>query len=165
MLSVCISPSWLKCVSIPWGPGTEQTSLALMKVLHLFTSTRWPPTSFCQKAEIYTEMFYRNIYKAQLQSSLYASRSRNMFHCFGSVHNILKWNTGNKMRFKCFIPTKARQSRFFSDKSEIFLISQVSHITSMNTIRCAICWSPDWNKNEVKMAAVGARWSTGYGRN
>lgn len=40
------SPSWLKCVSMPWGPGTEQTSLALMKVLHLFTSTLCPPTSF-----------------------------------------------------------------------------------------------------------------------
>ena len=46
---VCILPSWLKCVSMPWGPGTEQTSLALMKVLHLFTSTLWPPTSFWWK--------------------------------------------------------------------------------------------------------------------
>lgn len=42
-----VLPSWLKCVSMPWGPGTEHTSLALMKVLHLLTSTLWPPTSFC----------------------------------------------------------------------------------------------------------------------
>lgn len=40
-------PSWSKWVSAPPGPGTEQTSLALRKVLHLFTSTRWPPASFC----------------------------------------------------------------------------------------------------------------------
>lgn len=41
-------PSWSKWVSAPPGPGTEQTSLALRKVLHLFTSTRWPPASFCE---------------------------------------------------------------------------------------------------------------------
>lgn len=41
-------PSWSKWVSAPPGPGTEQTSLALRKVLHLFTSTRWPPASFCR---------------------------------------------------------------------------------------------------------------------
>ena len=40
------SPSWSKWVSAPPGPGTEHTSLALRKVLHLFTSTRWPPASF-----------------------------------------------------------------------------------------------------------------------
>lgn len=39
-------PSWSKWVSAPPGPGTEHTSLALRKVLHLFTSTRWPPASF-----------------------------------------------------------------------------------------------------------------------
>lgn len=39
-------PSWLKWVSAPPGPGTEQSSLALRKVLHLFTNTRWPPMSF-----------------------------------------------------------------------------------------------------------------------
>lgn len=39
-------PSWSKWVSAPPGPGTEQSNLALRKVLHLFTSTRWPPASF-----------------------------------------------------------------------------------------------------------------------
>ena len=30
-------------------PGTEQTSLAFRKVLHLFTSILCPPISFCEK--------------------------------------------------------------------------------------------------------------------
>lgn len=48
-----VLPSWLKCVSMPWGPGTEHTSRALMKVLHLLTSTLWPPTSFCGNEQKY----------------------------------------------------------------------------------------------------------------
>lgn len=47
---------------MPWGPGTEQTSLALMKVLHLLTSTLWPPTSFWQKNRRRTY----TVYKTQL---------------------------------------------------------------------------------------------------
>lgn len=41
------SRSSSKCVSIPSGPGTEQTSRAFRKVLHLFTRQQWPPSSFC----------------------------------------------------------------------------------------------------------------------
>lgn len=72
---VCISPSWLKCVSMPWGPGTEQTSLALMKVLHLLTSTLWPPTSFWQK---------RQDTQSIKHSCILISKFLQ-FNCFGSV--------------------------------------------------------------------------------
>lgn len=41
------SRSSSKCVSIPSGPGTEQTRRAFKKVLHLFTRQQWPPSSFC----------------------------------------------------------------------------------------------------------------------
>jgi len=41
------SRSSSKCVSIPSGPGTEQTSRAFRKVLHLFTRQQCPPSSFC----------------------------------------------------------------------------------------------------------------------
>ena len=43
------SRSSSKCVSIPSGPGTEQTSRALRKVLHLFTRQQCPPSSFCNR--------------------------------------------------------------------------------------------------------------------
>lgn len=36
---------------MPPGPGTEHTSRALLKVLHLLTSTLWPPASFCRDRE------------------------------------------------------------------------------------------------------------------
>lgn len=36
---------------MPSGPGTEHTSRALLKVLHLLTSTLWPPASFCRDRE------------------------------------------------------------------------------------------------------------------
>lgn len=44
-------PSSSKWVSMPPGPGTEHTSRALLKVLHLLTSTLWPPASFCRDRE------------------------------------------------------------------------------------------------------------------
>lgn len=36
---------------MPPGPGTEHTKRALLKVLHLLTSTLWPPASFCRDRE------------------------------------------------------------------------------------------------------------------
>lgn len=39
-------PSSSNCVSTPDGPGTEHTSLALRKVVHLLIRLLFPPTSF-----------------------------------------------------------------------------------------------------------------------
>lgn len=44
------SPNSSKCVSMPFIPGTEHASLALRKVVHLFTSILCPPMSFWEEA-------------------------------------------------------------------------------------------------------------------
>lgn len=41
------SPSWSKCVCVPWGPGMEHSRRALRKVLQRLMRPRFPPTSFC----------------------------------------------------------------------------------------------------------------------
>lgn len=43
------SPNSSKCVSMPFIPGTEHASLALRKVVHLFTSILCPPMSFWEE--------------------------------------------------------------------------------------------------------------------
>lgn len=43
------SPSSSKWVSVPSSSSTEQTILALRKVVHLFTRLRCPPMSFCRR--------------------------------------------------------------------------------------------------------------------
>lgn len=55
------SPSSSKWVSVPSSSTTEQTILALRKVVHLLTRLRCPPISFCrQKPHIATQKHKRN---------------------------------------------------------------------------------------------------------
>lgn len=47
----CVLPSTSNCVSTPDGPGTEQTSLALRKVVQRLIRLLFPPTSFWMEVE------------------------------------------------------------------------------------------------------------------
>lgn len=59
-LIVCI-PSSSKCVSMPPGPETEQTSLAFRKVLQRLIKLRFPPTSFWQTDTQYHYVIWCNM--------------------------------------------------------------------------------------------------------
>lgn len=104
-------PSWSKWVSAPAGPGTEQTSLALRKVLHLFTSTRWPPASFCG-SEARVSLGSRGRPSSPPSPSPSGQRQGRGFHTLASVSLLLRvgasWGRGSAAKTSLPSPSLPR---------------------------------------------------------